>query len=143
MKHDDAKILQEVQRNTEMGMTAIDTILDKVGDDDFSLQLSKQSLQYSEIHNKALDQILKNEGDVYRGSQITDMMLKGGIHAGTAFNVSKGHLAEMIIENSHRGITSMWKALKHNQLATSEAVELAQELVDFEQENIARMREYL
>lgn len=143
MKHDDAKILQEVQRNTEMGMTAIDTILDKVGDDDFSLQLSKQSLHYSEIHNKALDQILKNEGDVYRGSQITDMMLKGSIHAGTAFNVSKGHLAEMMIENSNRGITSMWKALKHNQLATSEAVELAQELVDFERENIARLREYL
>lgn len=143
MKHDDAKILREVQRNTELGMTAIDTILDKVGDDDFSLQLSKQSLHYSEIHNKALDQILKNEGDVYRGSQITDMMLKGSIYAGTVFNVSKGHLAEVMIQSSNRGITSMWKALKHNQLATSEAVELAQELVDFEKENIARMREYL
>ena len=57
MKHDDAKILQEIQRNTEMGMTAIETILDKIEDDDFSLQLSKQSLRYSEIHNKALDQI--------------------------------------------------------------------------------------
>lgn len=35
MKHDDAKILQEIQRNTEMGMTAIETILDKIEDDDF------------------------------------------------------------------------------------------------------------
>ena len=61
MKHDDAKILQEIQRNTEMGMTAIETILDKIEDDDFSLQLSKQSLRYSEIHNKALDQILENK----------------------------------------------------------------------------------
>ena len=76
MKHDDAKILQEIQRNTEMGMTAIETILDKIEDDDFSLQLSKQSLRYSEIHNKALDQILENKGEVYHGSQITDMMLK-------------------------------------------------------------------
>ena len=47
MKHDDVKILQEVQRNTALGMTAIDTILDKIGNDEFSLQLSKQSLQYS------------------------------------------------------------------------------------------------
>lgn len=143
MKHDDAKILQEVQRNTQLGMTAIDTILDKIEDDDFSLQLSKQSLHYSEIHNKALDRILKNEGDVYRGSQIADMMLKGSIHANTALDVSKGHLAEMMIQNSNRGITSMWKAMKHNQLATDEAVEIAQELVDFERENIARMKEYL
>ena len=143
MKHDDAKILQEVQRNTELGMTAIDTILDKIGNDEFSLQLSKQSLRYSEIHNKALDQILKNEGDVYRGSQVTDMVLKGSIHANTAFNVSREHLAEMMIQSSNRGITSMWKAIKHNQLATNEAVEIAQELVDFEQENIRRLREYL
>lgn len=143
MKHDDAKLLREVQRNTELGMTAIDTILDKIGNDEFSLQLSKQSLHYSEIHNKALDQILQNEGDVYRGSQIADMMLKGSIHANTALNVSKEHLAEMMIQSSSRGITSMWKAIKHNQLATDEAVELAQELVDFEQENIRRLREYL
>lgn len=143
MKQDDARILKEVQRNTEMGMTAIDTILDKIGDDEFSLQLSKQSLRYSEIHNKALDQILKNEGDVYRGSQIADMILRGSIHANTVLNISKEHLAEMMIQGSNRGITSMWKAMKHNQLATDDAVELARELVDFEEESIQRMKEYL
>lgn len=143
MKHDDAKILLEVQKNTELGMTAIDTILDKTSDDEFTLQLSRQSLQYAEIHNKALDRILKNEGEVYRGNQVADMMLKGSIHAGTVFNVSRPHLAEMLIQGSSRGITSMWKAMQHNQLATSEAVELAQELVDFEQENIERLRKWL
>lgn len=143
MKQDDARILKEVQRNTEMGMTAIDTILDKIGNDEFSLELSKQSLRYSEIHNRALDQILKNEGDVYRGSQVADMMLKGSIHANTALNISKGHLAEIMIQGSNRGITSMWKVMKHNQTATDEAVELARELVDFEEENIQRMKEYL
>lgn len=143
MKHDDAKILQEIQRNTEMGMTAIETILDKIEDDEFSLQLSKQSLRYSEIHNKALDQILENKGEVYHGSQIADMMLKGSIHANTALNISKEHLAEMMIQGSSRGITSMWKAMKHNRLATDAAVELAQELVDFEEKNIERLKEYL
>lgn len=143
MKHDDAKILREVQKNTELGMTAIDTILDKIGNDEFSLQLAKQSLHYSEIHNRALDQILKNEGEVYRGSQVADMILKGSIHANTALNISTEHLAEMMIQGSNRGITSMWKAMKHNALATRETVELARELVDFEHENIERLREYL
>lgn len=143
MKHDDAKLLQEVQRSTELGMTAIDTILDKIEDDEFTLQLSKQSLRYSEIHNKALDRILENEGDVYRGNQLTDIMLRGSIHANTAFNVSREHLAEMMIQSSSKGITNMWKSMKHNRLATDEAVELAQELVDFEQDNIRMLREYL
>ena len=143
MKHDDAKILQEIQRNTEMGMTAIETILDKIDDDDFSLQLSRQSLRYSEIHNKALDQILEQEGEVYHGNQIADLMLKGSIHANTALNVSREHLAEMMIQGSSRGITNMWKAMKHNRLAADEAVELAQELVDFEEKNIECLKEYL
>lgn len=143
MKHDDAMILKEIQKNTRMGMTAIDTILDKIENDEFSLQLSRQSLRYSEIHNKALDKILENEGEVYRGSQISDLLLKGNIHAGTALNISTGHLAEMMIQGSNRGITSMWKALKHNRLATDEAVELAEELMDFEEKNIERLKEYL
>ncbi len=143
MKHDDAKILKEIQRNTEMGMTAIETILDKIEDDEFSLELSRQSLRYAQIHNKALDQILEQEGEVYHGSQIADLMLKGSIHANTALNISKEHLAEMMIQGSNRGITSMWKSMKHNRLATDAAVELAQELVDFEEKNIERMKEYL
>ncbi len=143
MKHDDAMILREIQKNTQMGMTAIDTILDKIENDEFSLQLSRQSLRYSEIHNKALDKILENDGEVYRGSQIGELFLKGNIHANTALNISTGHLAEMMIQGSNRGITSMWKALKHNTLATDDAVELAQELVDFEEKNIDRLKEYL
>ncbi len=143
MKHDDAKILKEIQRNTEMGMTAIETILDKIEDDEFSLELSRQSLRYAQIHNKALDQILEQEGEVYHGSQIADLMLKGSIHANTALNISKEHLAEMMIQGSNRGITSMWKTMKHNRLATDAAVELAQELVDFEEKNIESMKEYL
>lgn len=143
MKHDDAMILKEIQKNTQMGMKAIDTILDKIGDDEFSLQLSRQSLRYSEIHNRALDQILEQDGEVYRGSQIEELLLKGNIHASTALNISTGHLAEMMIQGSSRGITSMWKALKHNRLATDDTVELAQELVDFEEKNIERMKEYL
>ena len=143
MKHDDAVVLKEIQKNTQMGMTAIDTLLDKIGNDDFSLQLSKQSLRYSEIHNMALHKILENEGEVYRGNQITAMMLKGSIHMNTAFNISREHLAEMLIQGSNRGITSMWKVLKHNQLAAKESVELAKELVDFEEKNIERLKEFL
>ncbi len=126
MKHDDEMVLKEIQKSTQMGMTAIDTILDKIGNDDFSITLSRQSLHYADIHNRALDQILRQDGEGYRGSQIGEMMLKGSIHANTAFNV-----------------TSMYKSLKHNGLATDETVELAKELMDFEEKSIEKLKEYL
>ena len=137
MKHDDEMVLREIQKSTQMGMTAIDTILDKIGNDDFAITLSRQSLHYADIHNRALDQILQQEGEGYRGSQVGEMMLKGSIHANTAFNVSTEHLAEMMIQGSNRGITSMYKSLKHNRLATDATVELAKELMDFEEKSIA------
>lgn len=143
MKQDDIDILKEVQKNTQMAMTAIDTMLDKAVDDSISLQLSKQSLRYSQIHNEALDKLIENKGSVYRGNQISELMLKSSIHAGTAFNVSTGHLAEMMIQGSSRGLTGMWKTMKHHQAASKEAVEIAQELVDFEEKNIERWKEYL
>ncbi len=143
MRHDDAKLLQEVQRSTQMGMAAIDTIMDKAENDDFSRQLSRQSLRYAQIHNKALDRILEGEGDVHRTGRVGEFLLRSGIHAGTALNVSRGHLAELVIQNSSRRMTDMWRAIKHNQLAADETVELARELVDFEQDTVEKMREYL
>lgn len=143
MKHDDEMILQEIQKSTQMGMTAIDTILDKIDNDDFSMTLSRQSLQYAQLHNRALNRILQENGMGYRPNQLGDMVLKGSIHANTAFNISREHLAEMMIQSSNRGITSMWKSLKHNGMAGDETVELAKELVDFEEKCIERLKEYL
>lgn len=143
MKHDDEMVLREIQKSTQIGMTAIDAILDKIGNDEFSITLSRQSLHYADIHNRALDKILQQDGEGYRGNQISEMVLRGSIHANTAFNISTEHLAEMMIQESNRGITSMWKSLKHNSLAEHDTVELAKELMDFEEKSIERLKEYL
>ena len=114
MKRDDAEVLREVQKNTEMAMKAIDTISDKVYDDDLALQLSKQSLKYSQIHNKAMDKILEGKAEPYRTNNISQMMLVGGIHTNTMFNTSTSHIAELMIQGSNRGITDMSMALNHH-----------------------------
>lgn len=143
MKRDDAEILREVQKNTEMAMKAIDTISDKVYDDDLAVQLSRQSLKYSEIHNKALDKILEGKAEPYRTNNISQMMLVGGIHSNTLFNTSTSHIAEVMIQGSNRGITDMCKALNHHERAGSFSLEIAKELMDFEEKNIERLKKYL
>ena len=138
MKRDDAEILREVQKNTEMAMKAIDTISDKVYDDGLAIQLSRQSLKYSEIHNKALDKILEGKAEPYRTNNVSQMMLVGGIHSNTLFNI-----AELMIQGSSRGITDMCKALNHHERADGFSLEIAKELMDFEEKNIERLRKYL
>lgn len=143
MKKDDAQILREVQKNTEMAMKAISTISEKVYDDDLAVQLSKQALKYSEIHNKALNKILSGKAEPYHTNSLSQMMLVGGIHSNTLFDTSTSHIAELMIQGSSRGITDMCKSLNHYEHAENTSLEIAKELMDFEEKNIERLKKYL
>ncbi len=143
MKSDDAGVLREVQRNTKMAMKAIDTISDKIYDDDLSMQLARESMKYAEIYNKATDRLLDGKATSYKESGISDMMLKGGIKANTLLNTSTSHMAELLIQGSNRGLTSMWKSVNENERAGNMSMEVAKELMDFEEKNIERLKKYL
>lgn len=143
MKKEDAKLLKEVQRNARMGMKAIDALAGKVYDDDFALQLSRQSLKYAQIQNRAADRMINERVEPYKDNAIEDMMLVGGVHTNTLFNSSTSHIAELVIQGSNRGLTSMWKAMNENTHAAGFAVEMAKELMDFEEKNIERLKKYL
>lgn len=143
MKQDDIAILREIQKNTQMAMTTIDTLLDKSSDDEFIIKLSKQSIGYAKIHNDAVEKLVEEQSGVYRSNQIADFLLRGSVHMGTLLNISTSHLAEMKIQGSSKGLTSMYKTVKHNALAQDMSVELAKELMEFEERNIEQMKEYL
>ena len=143
MKQDDITILREIQKNAQMAMSTIDTLLDKTDDSEFTMSLSKQSLGYAKIHNDAVEKLVEEQSGTYRTNQIADIMLRGSVHMGTLTNVSTSHLAEMMIQGSNRGLTNMYKAVKHNALAQGMSMELAKELMDFEEECIDKMKEYL
>lgn len=142
-KNEDIKILKEVQKNTEMAMKALDTIAAKVFDDDLALQLSRQSLKYSAIHNKAVNEILEGKAQPFQSSGIQDAMLVGGIHINTLLNTSTSHIADLLIQGSSRGLTNMWKSMNENKKAEGYSMEIAKELVDFEEKNIVRFKKYL
>ena len=143
MKIDDAKVLREVQRNTKMAMKAIDTITDRVYDDDLSMHITRESMKYAELYNKATDRLLNGRAASYRENGIQDMMLKGGVRANTMLNTSTSHIAELLIQGSNRGLTSMWKAINHNENAGNVSMEIAKELMDFEEKNIEKLKQYL
>ena len=143
MREEDAMVLREIQKNTEMAMKAINTLASKVYDDGLALQLSRESLQYSKIRNKAVEQMVQNEQEIYPGNALQDMMLVGGIHTNTLLNTSTSHLAEMMIQGSNRGLTHMWKSLNQHENISDMSVEIANELMDFEEKNINRLKKYL
>lgn len=143
MKSQEVKVYREIQRNTEMAMKAIDTISDKVYDDQLALQISRQSLKYSELHNEATRELINAKAEPYRGNYLSDIKLKTEIHYNTMLNTSTSHIAELMIRGSNNGIVEMEKILRHNEEAGEKTVSLAKELISFEENNIAKLKDYL
>ncbi len=143
MTSHEAAVYREIQRNTDMAMKAMNTIADKVSDDALSMQISHQSLTYSELHNEASRQLLQARAESYQSNVLSDALLKTGIHYNTMLNTSTGHIAEMMIKNSTNGILAMEKVLKHNGDAGPKPVALAKQLIEFEEKNVERLKQYL
>ena len=143
MKSQEVSLYQEIQRNTEMAMKAIDTISDKIYDDALAMQMSRQSIRYSELHNEASRQLVEAKAQNYLGSALADVVLKTGLRYNTMLNTSTGRIAELMIKNSTNGILEMEKALKHNEGAGERPVALAKQLIELEEKNVARLKSYL
>lgn len=143
MKSQDVTVYREVQRNTEMAMTAIETISDKIHDENLAMQISRQSLKYSELHNEAMKQLVEAKAEPYHNNFFADMMLKSGIHYNTMLNTSTGHIAELMIKGSNMGVLEMEKVLHHNTEAGERATTLGKQLVEFEEKNVKRLKDYL
>lgn len=143
MKSQEVTVYREIQRNTEMAMKAIDSILDKVYDDQLAMQISRQNLKYSELHNEALKQLVTAKAEPYRSNYISDIMLKMGIHSNTLLNTSTSHIAELMIKGSNNGVLEMEKVLNQNEEAGEKSVALAKQLLDFEAKNIDHLKKYL
>ncbi len=143
MNKDDTEILKEVQKNTRMAVKAIEAISDKVCNDKLSYELSRENLSFSKLHNKAVDMLARESKDVYHPSAVEDMMLSGAINMNTMLNNSTSRIAELMIQGNNRGILSMCKSMNHHDNAGSMTMEVAKELMDFEEKCIEKLKEYL
>lgn len=143
MKKDDVALLREIQKNTEMGLHALEVINSKVYDDSLALQLARESFKYGEIHDRAKAQLLAKRQAPDPVNKVEQIMLTASIQGNTLVDSSTSHVAEMLIRGSNMGLTSLWKSMNHNDQAEGYSVELAKELMDFEENNIRELKKYL
>lgn len=143
MKKDDIQVLREVQKNTELAIKAVDTVIDKVYDDDLALQLSRQSLNYSRLRGEAVDKLLSAHLEPARVSMLDEWRVMGNLHKDTLLNTSTSHIAELAIQESSRKISKMYQALRKHEGAGSVASGIAKEFMNAEEANIIQLRKFL
>lgn len=143
IRNEEVSVLQESRRNTRMAIDAIDTVLNKVYDEDLAYDLNCQANKFRELDRK-IQWTMRQEGIVPKeGSRVEKAMLWSAIQANTLLNTSTSHVADMMIQGNTRGITDLMKVTHNNKIVGSYANELANELMDFEEKNIQKLKSYL
>lgn len=143
MTETDRAVLNGSYRNARMGREAINAVIGKVEDDDLALDLNRQACKFVQMEEKIQKEYRKVKETPPEESLIDRTKVWGGIQMNTLLNASTDHLADMMIQNNTKGITELMKVVKGNKGVQKEYYEMAQELMDFEEKNIEKLKAYL
>lgn len=137
------KIIEEVFKNTDVGIKAIDSVLDHLDNENFRTDLNTQRETLLKFKNRAAEQL---DEDAKKRSQINILeksMLKSSIALKAMSDKSGECVAQMMIEGTNMGINSLQKEMNRMNSNGEQIPEIVTELNTFYQNNINQMRNYL
>ena len=140
--HEEINVLREAQRNASRAVKAIDALMGKVYNEEFAYELTSERNRFQDFERKA-EAGLWEHGLMTKDSSLERAKLWGAIQANTMLNISTPHVANMAIQANSKGIAGLLKVRHNNKSSGSFANELAEELMDFEEENIERLKKFL
>lgn len=149
MNRSDKEMYCEVYRSTTMGTESILALMPKVENEQLKADMVTQMNGYGSFAERAKRGLESEHVTPEEEKKSKVFAAKSGIAAETMFNSTPSHIAELVIRGSGAGIVSITRSQKeatHGQTRISEPTEaykLCSELVDFENQNIERMKKYL
>lgn len=141
--NDNEAVLNEVIRNTEMGKNSLDQLIDLTDDAQFKASLMEQQNEYRTLNQKAHQAMAACGAHGQGQTTAAKLMTKVGIWTETLTDRSTRNLADMIIQGATQGIMDCEKARKDHPQASSGAMNLLNELQNFEERTALEMRNYL
>ncbi len=140
---DDEKLLNEIHKNARVGKGTLERVLSSIGEIDICDDLKRQLKGYDGFCDKS-KQMLENEGkQVNKSDTLQNLSMGIGVKMNLMIDDSSSHVAQMVIEGSNMGIIDMTKALNDGKSIAKPYKELAEGLIQFEQNNIESLKKYL
>ena len=138
------KLLNNIYQNVKMGVDAINTLLPKVENQAMRQDLTTQLLGYEEFSTQATKLLLEQGKTPKEISAFQKIPAEAGIHMNTLRDRSNSNIAEMMINGSIMGIIDTTRTLNQcRETCPKQLTQLAHDIIDFEDNNVTRMRAYL
>ena len=141
--NDDISLLNAVLKNTEMGTSTLDQIMDATDNEAFRSSLAIQKQGFARLDAEARAALARMGATPEKQSALTRMGTAVAIAGKTITDRSTRHLADMLIQGSGMGTIDCVKALRDNPGASSEVQQLAHRLQEFEERNVEELKTFL
>lgn len=142
-ENENLELLKFIYQNSEMGVRTISQLLDIAEGKEFRKQLETQLKEYEKINKKAEKLLHENGCDEEGLSALEKIRTYLMINMQTLNDKSPSHIAEMLIVGSNMGIIDATKNLRKYKDAKEEIIELMEQLLETEEENVQKLKEFL
>ena len=136
-------ILNEINKGIKMGMDSISSIAEKVTDDQLKDDLQSEYNQYNSILNDVNAELGKYEEFPKELNPAQKMMGWFDIQMSTLTDNSDSKIAEMLIKGTNMGIIEGVKLLNNNPETTPEIKNILTNFIQFQENNVERLKKYL
>ncbi len=136
---------QNLYKSTDSGYDAVTLLLPKAQDEKLHHDMVLHMEGYRYFSRVAKEQLQKANQKTKRLPGVRHIPARMGMMVNTMFNSSPQHIAELMINGSNMSILDMRKQLNRlrRQNGTEEAADICQKMIDFEQDNVKRMQNYI
>ena len=139
----DEEVLAEIYRNCQLALQSISDILPETEDEELRKEMESEHEGYEKISGKA-SVIAKNRGiELKEPNPMKKMMMWGSIKMSTLTNGTRAHIAEMMIQGTVMGITSLKTTEGKTECADEEICELLRELISLEEKYEKKLKTFL
>lgn len=136
-------MLNELYKNAEMGINAINTLVEKADDDKLKKELSAQLHNYRAMEAQ-IEREIKSRGQVADStSALGRLGLRTSVKMNLMMDKSPSHIAQMMMEGANMGVIDLTRTLHKNMQVDPAVKDLAGKLLQVEQQSIEVMRKFL
>lgn len=138
------EILSEIYRNCHLALQSISDILPAVEDEELKAEILREHEEYERISGKAAC-LARDKGlEVKEPGPVKKAMMWGSIKMSTMMDNSRPHIAEMMIQGTVMGITSLKTSIGDLPVNDDEEITaLLKELIELEEDFEKRLKEFL
>ncbi|MEL7610793.1 MAG: hypothetical protein AAGU74_14975 [Bacillota bacterium] len=137
------ELLNFIYQNAQMGVNTTEQLIKIVEDAAFRKQLEAQHGEYQSFLNEATEKLHQSGCDEKGINAFDKIKTYLMINLQTLADRSPEHISEMMIIGSNMGVINAVKNIKKYSGAERDILELMQRLLQFEENNIQSLKEFL